>query len=121
LALKSETVTEDELTETQRAIESAFVFRFDSPQKIASRRAVMRLLGYPDQYDNNYIGGIQRLKPDEIRDVAARRWNIDGLNILVVGNREARDSLESVKQGLPEPLRDIEITELGFDEQLLGL
>jgi len=117
--LQAEEVSMDELEETKHAIESSFVFRLDSHDKVLSRQAILQLRDYPDDYDTAYLDSLRELLPSEIREVAKRRWDASKFVILVVGNEEAYAALNTALDEAPEPLKSFNIKRIGFDERLV--
>lgn len=112
--LQSGTIAAAELEETRRSVENSFVFKFSSLGRIADRRAVLRVLGYPEDYDAVHLARIAAVTPEQIRTVAETRWKIDQLVVLVVGNDQALESIRS--SGLAQKM-SIEVMQ--FDQRLV--
>ncbi len=110
-------VPEAELNETKSALVDSFVFNFDSPARVMNRKASFELLGYPSDYDERYIPGVEKLTPDDIRSVAQRRWDPSQFVIVVVGNHEAYVGLEELLKNPPELIKGLPLRRAYFDEK----
>lgn len=110
--------SEVELAAAKLNVSNSFVFRFDAISELVKRRAVLNIIRYPENYDETYLPGLQRVSADDVLGVARNRWDLSKLVILVVGNRTAYSSLEeSLKTG-PEYLRGLKIQKVEFGEKL---
>ncbi|NDC39374.1 MAG: insulinase family protein [Proteobacteria bacterium] len=116
--LQTEPVTEDELNEMKRAISNSFIFRFETTEKGVSRRASQELLGYPKDYDETYLGKIGALDPSDIQGVARRRWDLDQLVVIVVGDETAYSAVERMLKSEDAILAAAPLTRVEFREQL---
>jgi len=112
-------VPASELAETKSALVDSFVFNFDSPARAMNREASLELLGYPKDYDERYISGVQGLTPEDIRSVAQRRWDPSQFVVLVVGSHEAYEKLEELLKSSPGLLEGLPLKRVRFNEQLL--
>ena len=93
--------TMDEMTtsppsaeDVSRAVDeivNGFVFNFESPAQIVSRKIALRMGRLPDDWLERYLAGIQRVSPEDIRQVFRRHVHPDQMVIMVVGNPEALD------------------------------
>jgi len=117
--MQKENVSEVELEETKHSIESSFVFRLDSPDKVLSRQAILQLREYPANYDTDYLETLRELQPSEIREAAKKRWDPERFVILIVGNEDAYVGLEEALSVASEPLRSMEIKRVTFHESLV--
>lgn len=116
--LQQEEVEEAELEEVKRSIRNSFVFNFDTPAKILTRRSQFELLGYPDDYDYTYLPGIEAVRPAAVREVARRRWNLNGMIAVIVGNKDAYAQVLEMVNSQPTwpPARVLK--QVDFKEQL---
>jgi zinc protease len=118
--LQRSTPAISELSEKKQAIANSYVFNFGSIDDIAGRMARQELLEYPNDYDSTYLSKIEAVQPEQVSEVARNRWNPAELVILIVGNEAARDALRREQAEPDSRLHGLAITELGFDEALVG-
>ncbi len=97
---------------------NSFVFKFDSVQELVQRYALLRLLGYPADYDLKYIPGMRALTPDDIQKVAQSRWDISQFIYVVVGNETAYDSLVKAREKENSPLASVRLIKAEFNQRL---
>lgn len=89
--------TREEMETTIDESVNGFVFNFESPTQIVARRMAYRAGGLPDDWLQNYLDGIQRVQPQQVRDVFRRHLRPDRMVILVVGDPAAMgDELASL-------------------------
>ena len=123
--MQNKLVADEDLERVRDGVRNSFVFKFDSPKKMVSRRATLRLLGYPDSYDDDYIERIVSVSPEEIRKVARKRWDIGKFVVVVVGNKKAysslKESLGSESDDTLAPIKGLPVKKLKFNQRLLGL
>jgi zinc protease len=119
--LQKNMISEDEMLNMKRAAVNAFVFAFDSPSSVLSRKASQYLYGYPDDYDAKYAGRVMSLAPADIKEVANRRWDSQKLVIVVVGDKEVYKRISAVLPKLPVQVRSQPIKIVNFDESLKGI
>jgi zinc protease len=117
--MQTEAVTYAELSESKRTISNAFVFKFDSTEKLVQRHALFELLGYPSSYDQTYIEKLELLTAADIQEVARRRWDINSFVIVVVGNNSAYTQLEQLTKSGTGPLAGKPLRKLRFDQKLI--
>jgi zinc protease len=98
---------------------NSFVFKFDSVEKLAQRYAMLKLLSYPDDYDQRYIPGITALSDKDIQQVANKRWNRDQFVYIVVGNETAYDSVRKAQQIPDSPLASLRLIRADFSDRML--
>ena len=65
-----------------------------------------------------YIPKLEAVTIDDLKEVALRRWDLDKLIILVIGNDQAYQSLVRFKESAPGFLKQVPIRELKFDQKL---
>lgn len=116
--MQREPVSADELAEGKGTRENSFVFKFDSPDEIARRRAVLKLLGFPTDYDQGYLGRIAALSARDIQEVASQLWDPKKFVIVVVGPESAYTSLESYVRTPGHALSGVSLRRGTFDQQL---
>lgn len=108
----------DELSEKKAAIENSYVFNFSSVDEIAGRIARQELLEYPPDYDKTYLPKVLGVKPEEVREVAERRWDPSQFVVVVVGNETAYAELDKARQIENSPIHGLALTKLRFNEAL---
>lgn len=110
-------ISEDELLNMKRHTQTSFVFRFDSLGKVVTRQALLSLLDYPSDYDSTYLDKVAALTAEEVRGVARQRWNMEQMAVIVVGNKTAYTSLETLMKDPPAVLKDYSIVRASFDQK----
>lgn len=117
--LQQQDTSAAELAEKKAAIANSFVFNFGSTDEIAGRMARQELLAYPADYDKTYLSKIQGVTPQDVREVASKRWDPSKFVIVVVGNEAAFAALERDRASKTSPLHAFDLHKLRFDEALL--
>lgn len=117
--MQSEQVERTVLAESQRSLASAFIFKFDSTEKIVQRQALFQLLGYPADYDLTYVDKINALTPLDVQTVAQRRWDLSKFVIVVVGDNSAYTQVEALVKNAASPLSGKSLRKLQFDQKLI--
>ncbi|HEY1262405.1 MAG TPA: pitrilysin family protein, partial [Terriglobales bacterium] len=84
--LKTKPFSEDELKRAKDAILNAFVFNFDSPDKVLRERMAYEYYGYPADFLERYRAGIEKVTPADVTRVANKYLHKEQLAVLVVGN-----------------------------------
>lgn len=64
---------------------NAFVFFFDTPEKIVQQRMFLDLYGYPPDYLATYTDKLQSVTPQDVQKAAAASLHPDRAVVLVVG------------------------------------
>lgn len=108
-----------ELDEAKRSTENSFVFQNENPGQIVRRKAQLKILGYPEDYDSTYVSRLLKVSPKDVAEVAKKRWNPERAVIIVIGNEQA---LASVRKTLAEQenwLKDLPLREVPFDQKLI--
>ena len=104
--LKTNPITDDELKRAKDSILNAFVFNFDTPDKVLRERMAYEFYGYPPDFLEQYRAGIEKVTTADVNRVWPKYLHKDQLAVLVVGNTTEFDkplsSLGAVK--------DIDIT-----------
>lgn len=78
-------VTPEELGFAQEALINKYIFGFDSPFKVVFFQAKYDLLGFPRDYLKKYPVNIQAVTLEQVRAVAKKYIQPDGLKTVVVG------------------------------------
>jgi zinc protease len=117
--MQAESVEKTALAESQRSLASAFIFKFDSTEKIVQRQALFELLGYPADYDSTYVDKINALTPIDVQTVAQRRWDLSKFVIVVVGDNSAYTQVEAMVKDSSSPLSGKSLRKLHFDQKLI--
>jgi zinc protease len=81
-------VTDSELETAKQSLTLAYPRTFETPAQIAARLADVALYGLPDDYFNNYVASIDRVKLADVTRVANAAIDPSRLAILVVGDRK---------------------------------
>lgn len=114
--------TPDELRLMQEGAQSAFVFKFTSPGQILSRLVALKLLGFPEDYDETYIQRIFAVQPQDVVGAAAKWWQPQALRFVVVGNKAVYEQLRGAMEKDPllkrYPLHKISFTEVPHGKAL---
>ena len=103
---------------SRSSIGNSFVFNFDSPGKVVGRLAQFEMLGFPANYDQEYLPQIYGLRPEDIQRVAQRRWEPRALVGVVVGNQVAYQNLRELLNNPPPELSGLELRTAQFDQKL---
>ncbi|HZP17752.1 MAG TPA: pitrilysin family protein [Terriglobales bacterium] len=84
--LKTDPITGAEIARAKDTILNAFVFNFDTPQKVLRERMAYEFYGYPADFLERYRAGIEKATAADVNRVAAKYLHKDQLAVLVVGN-----------------------------------
>jgi len=84
--LKTKPVTDEEIKRAKDAILNAFVFNFDTPDKVLRERMAYEFYGYPADFLEQYRSGIDKVTTADVARVAAKYLHKDQLAVLVAGN-----------------------------------
>jgi zinc protease len=84
--LKTSPITDAEIKRAKDSILNAFVFNFDSPDKVLRERMAYEYYGYPADFLERYRAGIEKVNTADVARVAAKYVHKDQLAVLVVGN-----------------------------------
>jgi len=90
--------TEDEVLTGVERIMNGFVFNFETPAQIVSRRMFYLAQDLPSDWLERYLRGVQGVTAEAIHDVFAEHLRPEAMTILVVGDPEriGRTALESL-------------------------
>jgi zinc protease len=111
--------TQVEMEEKKTAIQNSFVLNFDSIDEIAVRNARLKLLEYPVDYDQTYLAKVNGVTPEQVMEVAQKRWDSKSLVVVVVGNKTAYDALESALRAKGSHLGAFELNKLRFESSIV--
>ena len=116
VGMQLEPVEAERIAEMQRSIRNSFVFKFDAPDDVLTRRASQMFLGYPTDYDETYLPRIGAVTPEDVRAVAERRWSLAEMVVTVVGDQRAYEALTAAAAAPSWPLPSRTVTRIEFDE-----
>ena len=86
--LTHEPPTRAELRTAVDGVVNGFVFNFEEPGQIVSRTMLYLAEDMPQDWLELYLAGIQRVEPDDVRQVLADNLRPEDMSILVVGDPE---------------------------------
>ncbi|MBN1425166.1 insulinase family protein [Candidatus Fermentibacteria bacterium] len=105
-----EPVSEEELERARSSILNSFVFRFDSPEKVAKRIGYYRFHDYRRDFLQWYEEAVRSVTPQMLLEAAQRKIRPEYLSVLVIGNKdqlgETLDALGTVTEldiAIPPP------------------
>ncbi|MBV9181807.1 MAG: insulinase family protein [Acidobacteria bacterium] len=84
--LKTSPITEAEIARAKDSILNAFVFNFDTPEKVLRERMAYEFYGYPADFLERYRAGVEKVTAAEVNRVAEKYVHRQELAVLVVGN-----------------------------------
>jgi predicted Zn-dependent peptidase len=97
-------------SESKLAARNSFIFRFENPRSIARRAAMLKILDYPDDLDEEFFNKIPHITKAEVQE-SGRRWlEPERLVIVIVG----RISAEQIHEELGE---EFAVYKLEFDTE----
>ncbi len=108
---------EAEVESVKRNIQNSFVFDYDNYEKIVNRYALLKLLDYPDNYQQDFLSNIAKVNSAEIQNVATKHWRIDDFIIVVVGPSSTYNLLETAVADPNSYLYQYPLKQITFDEQ----
>lgn len=117
--MKSNFVTPAELNEAKDYVQNSFIFNFSSAAQILNRKALIELLSYPADYDKNYVSNVLAVTAEEVREVARKHWDIGKMQIIVVGDKAAYNSLKGAVNNSQELKRLGDVRRVKFDQKLI--
>jgi zinc protease len=79
-------IGDQEIKSAKDAILNAFVFRFDSPEKVLQEKMAYEFYGYPLDFLENFQKGIEAVTREDVARAAAKYVHRDQMSVLVVGN-----------------------------------
>src|SRR6266542_523222 len=84
--LKANPITNAEISKAKDSILNAFVFNFDSPEKVLRERMAYEYYGYPADFLERYRAGIEKITAVDVARVWPKYLHKDELAVLVAGN-----------------------------------
>ena len=84
--LKTKPMTDVEIKRAKDMILNAFVFNFDTPDKVLRERMAYEFYNYPPDFLEQYRAGIEKVTTADVARVAAKYMHKDQLAVLVAGN-----------------------------------
>ncbi len=94
--LKYNGCTEKEVEDAKDQFLNSLVFRYDSPKKVLERRLYYELRDMPDDSFDKLINEIRNIHAKDVDRVAKKYLNVQGLDILVVGDKSKLDELNKI-------------------------
>jgi zinc protease len=86
--LKTVPPTPTELAKAKDQLLNAFIFHYDSPDKILNEQITLAFYGYPADFLDKYKAGIEKVTSEDVARVANKYVDASKLGIVVVGNGE---------------------------------
>ncbi|HEX4495516.1 MAG TPA: pitrilysin family protein [Thermoanaerobaculia bacterium] len=83
--------TDAEVAKTKQAIRNSFIFEHDSKRKILEQEVFCEYYGYPLDWLDRYLHGIEAVTPEQVRVVAAKYLHPEQFTIVVVGPSKGLD------------------------------
>lgn len=102
--------TASEVADAKQTLLNAFVFTRDSKVKLLVQRIDLEFYGYPADWYDRYVAGIEKVTPADVERVAKKYVNPNQLAVLVVGNDKDFDkplsslgTVTPIDVTIPEP------------------
>jgi zinc protease len=104
--LNKNPITEAEIARAKDTILNAFVFNFDTPDKVLRERMAYEYYGYPADFLEQYRSGIEKVTAADVNRIIPKYLHKDQLAVLVAGKPSDFDKpLSSLG-----PVTDVDIT-----------
>ena len=104
--LNTKPITDAEIARAKDSILNAFVFNFDTPDKVLRERMAYEFYGYPPDFLERYRAGIEKVTTADVARIIPKYVHKDQMAVLVVGNPADFDKpLSSLG-----PVKEIDIT-----------
>jgi zinc protease len=84
-------VTAKEVKRAKDTILNAFIFQFDSKEKVLAEQIRYEFYGYPPDFLERFRTGLQKVTPADVERVARKYVRPESLSVLVVGNEKEFD------------------------------
>jgi zinc protease len=94
--MKESSPSQEEVRTAVDQIVNGFVFNFETPAQIVSRRMFYLAQELPSDWLERYLQGVQRVTPASVRTVFERNLRPEDMTILVVGD-PARIGIEALE------------------------
>jgi len=85
--IKSEPVTEKELTRAKESYINSFVFHFTNPEQIVEQMVDLEFYGLPRDYLNTYVSRVSAVTAEDVLRVAGEYLHPDRATLLILGER----------------------------------
>jgi len=115
---QAEGVSQEELIATKAAAENSFVFNFQEKHQVLMRKISQELNGFPQDYDQQFIPKIRAVTNDKVKSIANKYWDLSQGVLVVVGSKEALQTIRAGMKAFPDLLPGYEIVIGNFDEKL---
>jgi zinc protease len=79
-------IDDEEIKRSKDSILNAFVFRFDSPEKVLQEKMAYEFYGYPLDFLENFQKEVEKVTKEDVARVVAKYLHRDQMAVLVVGN-----------------------------------
>ena len=90
-SMQTDPPTPDEMKRAKESFLNSFVFKFDSKGEIINRMMNYDYYGFPEDFLFTLKDKIENVTPQDVVDVAKRRFHPDALKIVVVGQPDKYD------------------------------
>jgi len=87
--IRTQPITQEELTKAKEALMNSFVFNFQDPSQTLSRLMRYEYYGYPEDFIFRYLEGVKATTVKDIQRVAQQYLKPEQIVTLVVGNAGA--------------------------------
>lgn len=104
--VRTKPFTEDDLLLAERAVTNGFVFKFPNASAIVNRGAVLKILGFPEDYDESYLSRLKALSAQEVLEFAQELLAPEKMIVVVVGDIDPK--VLSKRVGAPVKLVDFD-------------
>ncbi len=106
-----------EVANVKRNIQNSFVFDYDNNQKIVNRFAILKMLNFPPNYQQDFLKNIDSVSIAQVQDVAKDLWKVDDFIVVVVGPSSTYNLLESAVADPESSLYQYPLKKITFNEQ----
>lgn len=86
--MKNDAVSDEELKNAKRYLIGCFPIKNETPASLAALELQKRLHDLPEDYWNNFLKNIDQISKNDVRQMAEKYLDKNGLAIVVVGDRE---------------------------------
>jgi zinc protease len=98
--MASTPVSESELKQAKEQILNAFLFQYDTREKVLAESVKLEFYGYPADYLETYKAAVEKVAVADVTAAAKKYIHPDKLAVLVVGNgADIKPGLEELKLG----------------------
>ncbi len=116
--MQSDSVTDEELDLSKKAIKNSYIFKVDTPDDAVKRYILLKLYDYPANYDEIYFDKVNQVTVEDIRKTATKHWDLNKLVIVVVGNQKAYNSFKKDLDNSEYSMYNLNIKKCSFEEVL---